>query len=587
MNRTLLRLHPDATNLDNHVKWFELHSLTGSEGVSELFRYQLVLRKKKFDGPTIGLPAGIEPPPPSAENDFWLGEEVGAEVLLGTTSESRRYFHGVATEYRIDGSGATVLQVEPKLALFRQRVRTQYFVDRFAGDVIREILDECEVEYRFTEKLDRKPLIVQFRESDTSFVQRLIADAGLCFVFEQQCDSHVMFIGESPRLHLPCAVSDPKPEFRIDGRQDTSTSAILRWQPYRAFRAGRFERVAVKAHAPDTVKRTVSKSKSASVREKQIVQVSSNVTQYPDDQFKPSKSTDWGRTKIDAGGTYLVRPGELIQGPGVGDNNAFTVIRVQHAAQAGLVGNPAAYFNSFVTIPKSVGYSPLPPTQPRVDGPSYATVVAADGTADNTRTAELTAGRAWLRFDDDTSPTPKVPVRLATGLNQVFSAPRIGQRVIVDYEDGLPDRPAIVAIAPHGSKKQLPHDPDNQSHALTLQLPPSKPTGNTSDDTVLQINDGRITMQSPGGLFALIRKCISLSALGRFFAKAKSVFVSADNEIVFHAKKISIVAGGCKIVLDGDTDNIAIDCPGQIFIGGGGPIPSSVQVAADDGKPLR
>lgn len=588
MTHSLLRLHSDATSFANHAKWFTLHSISGSEGISELFRFQLVLRNKPYNGPTIGLPDGIKPPPPSADNDFWLGEEVGAEIMLGIASESRTFFHGVVTEYRLDGSGATVLQVEPKISLFRQRIRTRYFVDRFVGDVIREVLEECGLEkqdYRFTDNLNRKPLIAQYRESDTDFLLRLIAESGLCFVYEHNHNSHTMFIGQSPRLHLPCTVSHPKPTFRIDGTQSPSSPAIMRWQPYRTFRAGRFERVVVKADSPERTRTIVSLDRSATAKETQVRKVFPSVTQYPDDAEHCDRSADWGRTKIDAGGTYMVRPGELIEGPGVGDDNIFTIVRVQHSAQAGLVGNPAAYFNSFLAIPEAAGHQVHPVSRVRVDGPVYATVVAADGTTAKAGTTEISSGRVWLRFDDDTSLNPKVPVRLASGLGHTFSVPRIGQRVIVNFEDGLPDRPAIVAIAPHATINQLPHDPNTLPSALTLRVPSSGATDTRSEDTILQINDGRIAIQSPAALFAQARKYISLSTPGRLFSKAKSIFISGDDEIVLNAKKITLVAGSCKIVMDGD--NIAIDCPGKIYLAGGGPVSSPVQECPDDGKPQR
>lgn len=581
----LLRLYPA-----NLARAFDLHSADVAEGVSVLYRIRLVLRERPVEGMALHLPPGALPDT-TLFGDPWLGEELAAELRMEGEPRSRRLFHGVVSAYELDGSGARVLTLEPQLSLFSQRVRTRTFVRRHAGDVIREVLQECGVKFKFDEKLPKIPLLTQYRESDAAFVVRLIARFGLCFVFEHHTDGHVMVIGGSPRLHLSPTAKPVSPQFRSDLTANDLTPAVLRWGPRRAFRPGRFEQQAVAAATPDRVTKTTANATHAGPRERTITRSAPAPTVWPDDPPPPEGQPDWGRTVIDAGGTQLVRPGELVVGPAVGSENQFTILTVRHSAQSGLIGNTAGYFNTFTAVPRTAGpgaagFMPDLPPRPGVGGPSYATVVESDGRVGKPGKLALTAGRVWIRIDEDTAPNPAVPVRLATGLPHSYGPPRVGQRVVVDYEDGDPDRPVVVAIAPVPAADALPHDPDRRPAAYTLRFPPAVPTGNKDDDAVFQADAaaGRVAVQAPGGLFARARKLLSLIGLGGLFARGKTITLTADDELILSAgSKVTIRVGGSVLVIT-DSD-IAVNPAGTLYLAGGGPTGSNASGPDDDGRP--
>ena len=76
---------------------------------------------------------------------------------------------------------------------------------------------------------------------------------------------------------------------------------------------------------------------------------------------------------------------------------------------------------------------------------------------------------------------------------------------MVEFENGNPDAPVIVGLAPAHDPKQLPHDVTAHPAAFTLRLPPVLPTGDKADDVVLQADttedQARVVARSPGSLF--------------------------------------------------------------------------------------
>jgi type VI secretion system secreted protein VgrG len=109
---------------------------------------------------------------------------------------ARRTFHGLIDAVRVDGSP---LDGDPSiyrfvlvssLALLAHRRRSRIFQNLTADEVVDAILGEWRLTRRWL--LKRRPVkrdyCVQYGESDLAFVQRLLAEEGIFFFFEQPVD---------------------------------------------------------------------------------------------------------------------------------------------------------------------------------------------------------------------------------------------------------------------------------------------------------------------------------------------------------------------------------------------------------------
>jgi type VI secretion system secreted protein VgrG len=135
------------------------------------------------------------------------------------------------------------------------------------------------------------------------------------------------------------------------------------------------------------------------------------------------------------------------------DDGKYVVTGVEHFAQQAIdvdtVRTPFEYENRFATIPAEVNYRPARTTPaPRVQGVQSAIVVGPSG--EEIYTDKYGRVKVQFHWDREGKNDEKSScwMRVATfwaGKNWgAIHIPRIGQEVLVDFEDGDVDRPLIV-----------------------------------------------------------------------------------------------------------------------------------------------
>jgi type VI secretion system secreted protein VgrG len=158
-------------------------------------------------------------------------------------------------------------------------------------------------------------------------------------------------------------------------------------------------------------------------------------------------------------------------------NGAWNIVRVRHTAQLGsYVGTDtgqtqaAKYVNDFTAIADSVVYRPLIRTpHPVIAGTQTALVVGPSGSEINVdQYARVQVQFFWERADKG-DPGSTGWVRVATfWAGKQWGAihiPRIGQEVVVAFEEGNPDRPIIVGSV-YNPDMMPPYDlPGNKSQS--------------------------------------------------------------------------------------------------------------------------
>lgn len=130
--------------------------------------------------------------------------------LLRADGDSRTW-HGLCTEAQALGADGGLaryrLAMEPWTALLRLRRNALIFPDRDLRGVLEQVFaDYPQAAFRFdvSGPLPVRPIITQYRESDATFVFRLLAEAGLAWRFEQRqgdTPAHTLVVFDSQAQH--------------------------------------------------------------------------------------------------------------------------------------------------------------------------------------------------------------------------------------------------------------------------------------------------------------------------------------------------------------------------------------------------
>ncbi|MFP2238012.1 type VI secretion system Vgr family protein [Pseudescherichia vulneris] len=182
LNRYLLFFpHNKAITLD-------VHSFTGEEALSQPYRYTI-----RFTTPEQNLPMNavlnqtaeflLRAPNPKAT---WHGQSPWLPV---------RHINGVITSFsRIKSSADEVLYecvLEHELALLDRNYRSAVYMDMSVPELVTKLMKDSEYFDGYNIDFDklshgypRREMIVQWKETDLTFIRRLLAEVGIWFRFE-------------------------------------------------------------------------------------------------------------------------------------------------------------------------------------------------------------------------------------------------------------------------------------------------------------------------------------------------------------------------------------------------------------------
>ena len=183
LNRYQLDIPSCAANID-------VEGFSGSEAMSTLYRYTI-----NFTSADKNIEARQMLSKPATLT-------MGAGNLLSLME--RKVVHGVVTHFERIGGSADEAQycivLEPFLALLGNQFRThRFFVNKSVPEVVAEVLTEHGLkgwEYEFTLKADypKREQINQYQENDLAFIERLLAEVGIFYVFTLQPDTQTEVI---------------------------------------------------------------------------------------------------------------------------------------------------------------------------------------------------------------------------------------------------------------------------------------------------------------------------------------------------------------------------------------------------------
>jgi len=437
-------------------------SIEGSERLSSLFRYTLTLATPEQQGYNERQAANV------AVKQL-VGELLTAHVVLDGRpgkGPARRHISGLATRVRFlrleNRRALYEAVIEPWPTLATRTSDYRIFQNRNVLGIVREVLGKYSQPFdlRTTGSYPPREFQVQYGETDYDFVARLLHEWGLYYYFEHEESSHKLVIVDDMASHQP---------FAHAGYQTIpfhAAEATVREEHCDSFNA--CEELQSGRWVTDDFdfKRPKADLQQVSAMPRKTSQNTWERYGWPGDYVVESEGEQLVRTRMEetgsqgerasgSGNLRAVVPGCLMaleRHPQHESNRQYLVtgahLRLQDVGDASSQ-QPFECRVDFEVLPASkVFRAPAPAVpRPRTTGPQTAIVTGPAGREIWTdEYGRVKLSFHWNRYctrDENSSCWVRVSSPWAGTNFGGIQLPRIGQEVIVDFENGDPDRPIV------------------------------------------------------------------------------------------------------------------------------------------------
>jgi len=455
-----------------------LVGFTGHEAVSHLFSYQLDLLAE--NATTVAF-------------DQLLGSPVTVQLMLHEEGK-KRYFNGICIRV-VEGARDNTftsyrMEIVPQFWLLTKRAQSRIFQQKSVPEILKEVLSGLDVTYEIQGTFAPRDFCVQYRETDYNFASRLMEEEGIYYFFKHTATGHTMVVANTPQSHpdLP-----EKSKIIFEGVEGgvREEDRIHEWTKVQELRSGKytlwdhhFELPHKKLESEQTILDSVAAGKvthKLKVGRNDRLEIYDYPGEYAQrfdgvDPGGADKSSNLQKIFEDNKRTTKIRieqetvPGLVISGSGecrqfvtghkfqlerhFNADGAYLLTDVSHTARLGLEyrsGDYGAfvYQNTFTCIPFGVPFRPPRVTpKPIVQGTQTAVVVGPAGQEIFTdKYGRVKVQFHWDRegeYNADSSCWLRVAQNIAGKRWGMVFIPRIGQEVIVAFQEGDPDQPLVV-----------------------------------------------------------------------------------------------------------------------------------------------
>ncbi|MCY9843458.1 type VI secretion system tip protein TssI/VgrG [Vibrio caribbeanicus] len=407
-----------------------------------------------------------------------LSRKMGVLSVYGQGMHVARQFNGSVSELRYLGTGRRFSRYQitlvPELWFLTQRQDCRIFQMKTAPEIITEVFDKAGMsDYRLelTAQYASKEYVLQYRESDHNFVQRLMAEHGLWYYFEHSDSNHTMVIVDSndsiPNLissplnasylgpviyHAPGGgVADREHIFDLEQIHRTRTGGVS-YGDYQ-YLTPKVPQGQSSATGPNSDLLRYDYPGRYVSPDLGLQRVPEWMSEYEIDSHQIEAESDIMR--LIAGFSI-----DISKHPRSEINRDYLLLSVTHSGQNRSVhqeegsDEPSFYTNQFVCLPRDVTYRAPKLAAPVVDGPQTAVVVGPAG--EEIYTDEY--GRVKVQFhwdryaqnDEHSSCWLRVSQSMAAPNWGAVYLPRIGHEVVVTFLEGDPDRPIVTGAVYNG-----------------------------------------------------------------------------------------------------------------------------------------
>lgn len=465
-----------------------LSRFDGGEALSELFEFRIEAVSES----------------PNIDFNEALGKSV--TVKLKTADGKDRYFNGLLAEARWAGSRDSLhayqLIIRPWLWLLSLTQDCRIFQNLQVPAIIKKVFtDRGLTDFREALQSSYPTLeyCVQYRETDFAFVSRLMEQWGIYYFFEYEDGKHTMVLADMKASHNPApglSEVDFIPTVEAGRR---AVQHLEDWLRGRSVESGSFKLNEYDYNSPGANLLVDSDKPGGYAHD------SMEMYDYPGEyaqrgdgetlvkvEAEAAQSLDDRRT---ATGTAMsLFPGSLVtlqKHPVGSENQEYLVVGCSHffdgqRYRSGGAGGQPGYSANFEFTPSSRQFrAELNTDRPHIAGVQSALVVGKQGEEIDVDEQ----GRICVQFYWDRKKKASRRVRVAqfwAGSHRgAMFLPRIGDEVLVQYEEGNPDRPIVIGSVYNGSNPIPSQLPARKTHSGIL----TKSSKNSSGYNMLLFED--------------------------------------------------------------------------------------------------
>jgi type VI secretion system secreted protein VgrG len=450
-----------------------LRSFSGEDHVSKLFRYELDML--------------------SLNHELDLEALIGTKLTVSVTGPDRQ------TRYHFNGFVSRISQgdndnryavyhaeVVPFLWLLSLETDCRIYQDKTTKQIIEDVLQRHDFRsYSFdVDDSHKREFCVQYRETTLAFIMRLMEEDGFFFYFSHSDDDHTLHIADKNAAFKTPAPGGSVPFApAIGARGERQDEGVRSWKYQRALQS---ERYAVNDFNFKTPSADLSGS-APNIASTRGQAARGELYDYPGLYTEANEAYPVATKRIGASETWnsSIEATSSARKLAIGhkftlrdhtrrdQNGDYVITSIRHTAQdstyPGLSG-VTDYANAFTCIPASVRFVPQCVTpRPVISGLQTAIVTGASGS--EIHTDEY--GRVKLKFHwdrhgrgDDTSSCwiRSAQFWAGSGWGAIF-IPRVGDEIVVAFQEGDPDRPLVVGSV-YNEERKPPYDlPANKTQS--------------------------------------------------------------------------------------------------------------------------
>ena len=450
--------------------------LRAKEALSQPFEYKLDLLSELDDIDPADL----------------LGESITASVHM-EGRDRVRHFNGIVTSFAYQGRAEGYSHYEailrPWFWLLTRNRDCRIFQELTVLDIIEKVCRETHgfADFRFSlsEQYRQREYCVQYRESDFTFISRLLEEEGIFFYFEHEENKHTLVMADANST-FPDVEGETEIPFRPPGEARVGLEHVSAWHVSHEVQTG-----ACVLDDYDFTKPRVDLEGSASISRTHS-QSEFEAYDYPGLHWEAADGESLARIRIeelqsehrrfsgfsDHHGLAAGRAFHLVEYPRESENAEYIIVAAEIEVESAEIEQlrmdaQNRFVVEFKAISREEPFRPRRKTpKPFVHGPQTAVVVGKQGEeiwTDN-------YGRVKLQFhwdregqsDENSSCWIRVSQHWAGKNWGSMHIPRIGQEVVVDFLEGDPDRPLVSGRVYNDSQMPPWALPDNQTQSGVL-----------------------------------------------------------------------------------------------------------------------
>ena len=401
-----------------------------------------------------------------------------------TREKAKRYFDGVIVEMEqvsMSSAGRCAYRLELKswTWLLGKNQEFRVYQNKTVPDIVSEVIGRHgHSSVRFSDRtMGAKRVweyVVQYGESDLNFIRRILEQEGVYFYFEHGEGQHTLVLADSSSTHqvFPGYASlayDPASQNGRLTSEETITSMSLR----KSIEPPRHAHTDYNFKTPSNSLLVNSQGKAESYNS------AYEVFEYPGEFENEGEGTHYSKLRHEESQARQETFNASTSARGVAtghllktvckDNPALsktllvigTLITVHESEPEASGGAQSDFDCQFEAIESSQPFRPERKSRkPQVKGPLPALVVGPEGREIHTdEFGRIKIQFYWDRYgkyNQDSSCWVRVASPVAGKGWGFVAIPRIGQEVVVSFEDGDPDRPLVTGVA-YNAEQTVPY----------------------------------------------------------------------------------------------------------------------------------